>query len=76
MTSDIITNQNSPNLAESIQSILPSSESAKFAVGYFFLSGFNAITEYLDNVKELSIHRYNILKNLKQYSRFLTCPEK
>jgi len=55
MTSDIITNQNSPNLAESIQSILPSSESAKFAVGYFFLSGFNAITEYLDNVKELRL---------------------
>jgi SNF2 family DNA or RNA helicase len=55
MPSDIITNQNPPNLAESIQSILPRCESAKFAVGFFFLSGFTAIAEYLDNVKELKL---------------------
>lgn len=55
MPSDIITNQKSPDLAESIQSILPSCKSAKFAVGYFFLSGFTAIAEQLENVNELRL---------------------
>jgi HKD family nuclease len=55
MTTDIITNHQPPDLADSIRSILPSCESAKFAVGYFFLSGFTAIADQLDNVKELRL---------------------
>lgn len=55
MSSDIITNIFPPNLSDSINSILPSCESAKFAVGYFFLSGFSAIADQLDNVKDLRL---------------------
>lgn len=55
MQNDIITNQQPPNLADSIRATLPSCESAKFAVGYFFLSGFTAIAEQLENVKELRL---------------------
>ena len=54
MLHDIIDNQ-SHKLIDSIQSILPSCESAKFAVGYFFLSGFTAIAGQLDNVKDLRL---------------------
>lgn len=55
MTTDIITNHQPPDLAESIRSILPSCAAAKFAVGYFFLSGFTAIAGELDNVKDLRL---------------------
>lgn len=54
MAHDIIDNQTA-KLSDSIRSILPSCESAKFAVGYFFLSGFTAIADQLDNVKELRV---------------------
>lgn len=54
MTHDIIDNKEN-TLKESIHSILPSCESAKFAVGYFFLSGFTAIAGQLDNVKDLRL---------------------
>ena len=55
MTHDIITNQQPPDLGDSIRSILPSCEAARFAVGYFFLSGFSAIAGELDNVKDLRL---------------------
>ncbi len=54
MGHDIIDNQ-STSLAISIRSILPACESAKFAVGYFFLSGFTAIADQLENVRELRL---------------------
>jgi len=38
-THDIIDNRNE-KLVDHINRVLPSSERAKFAVGYFFLSGF------------------------------------
>ncbi len=43
-THDIIDNQNE-KLADHINAILKSSERCKFAVGYFFLSGFTAVQE-------------------------------
>ncbi len=44
---DIIDNQNE-KLTDHINAILKSSERDKFAVGYFFLSGFTAVQEYLE----------------------------
>ncbi len=38
-----------------INALLPQSERARFAVGYFFLSGFSAISSKLKEVKELRI---------------------
>jgi superfamily II DNA or RNA helicase/HKD family nuclease len=54
MIHDIIDNSRN-KLSEEIRNILPSCESAKFAVGFFFLSGFTAIADQLDNVKELQL---------------------
>ncbi len=53
-TNDIIDNRNEI-LVEHINRILPSCESAKFAIGYFYLSGFEAICENLSKVKELRL---------------------
>lgn len=52
--SDIIDNRNFL-LLEAINKILSSSECAKFVVGYFFLSGFKEISEYLNDLKEIRI---------------------
>ena len=54
MQHDIIDNR-SEKLAEHINLILDSTERARFAVGYFFLSGFQSIAEELQNVKELRL---------------------
>lgn len=51
---DIIDNRNE-KLVHHINRILSSTESARFAVGYFFLSGLTAIAEKLDSVKELRL---------------------
>jgi superfamily II DNA/RNA helicase len=53
-THDIIDNRNQ-KLVDKINRILDSSEAAHFAVGYFFLSGFNAISNRLTNIKELRL---------------------
>ncbi|MCK5722303.1 MAG: helicase, partial [Gammaproteobacteria bacterium] len=53
-THDIIDNRNE-KLVDHINQILSSSESAKFAVGYFFLSGFTGIADNLSKVKELRL---------------------
>ncbi len=53
-THDIIDNRNK-KLVEHINRILASSASARFAVGYFFLSGFSSIAERLQNLKELRL---------------------
>jgi hypothetical protein len=47
---DIIDNRKE-QLADHINCILDSSESARFAVGYFFLSGFISIAEKLKDIK-------------------------
>ncbi len=52
--SDIIDNREH-KLAEQIRTILESSEAAHFAVGYFFISGFTAIADRLDNIKSLRL---------------------
>ncbi|MGF1489432.1 MAG: helicase-related protein [Prochloraceae cyanobacterium] len=55
MTShDIIDNRNQ-KLADKINCILSSSEAAHFAVGYFFISGFTAISDRLNNIKQLRL---------------------
>lgn len=51
---DIIDNR-SDKLIDCIKQILPAADSAKFAVGYFFLSGFEAIGKELASVKELRL---------------------
>ncbi len=51
---DIVDNRNQ-KLADQINCILDSSESAHFAVGYFFLSGFTSIAEKLCHIKELRL---------------------
>ena len=49
---DIIDNRNE-RLVDHINLILGSTEAARFAVGYFFLSGFTSIAERLSGIKEL-----------------------
>jgi SNF2 family DNA or RNA helicase len=51
---DIIDNR-TQKLVDQINRILDSSEAAHFAVGYFFLSGFTAIADRLNNIKELQL---------------------
>lgn len=51
---DIIDNRNE-KLVNHINRILSSTESARFAVGYFFLSGFTSIAKELVGVKELRL---------------------
>ncbi len=53
-THDIIDNR-SEKLVEHINRILGSTESARFAVGYFFLSGLESIAKSLAHVKELRL---------------------
>lgn len=54
MAHDIIDNRNE-KLVDHINRILGSTEAARFAVGYFFLSGFTSIAEKLAGVKELRL---------------------
>jgi len=51
---DIIDNR-SQRLVDHITRILPSTERAKFAVGYFFLSGLEPIQPHLDGVSEIRL---------------------
>ncbi len=51
---DIIDNRNE-KLVDHIKSILSSTDRARFAVGYFFLSGLTSIAERLATVKELKL---------------------
>src|SRR5881409_2194189 len=53
-THDIIDNRNE-KLVDHINRILTSTESARFAVGYFFLSGLESIAQRLAGVKELRL---------------------
>jgi hypothetical protein len=52
--SDIIDNRQE-KLIDHIELILDSTERAKFAVGYFFVSGLTAIREHLESIKELRL---------------------
>ncbi len=54
MQHDIIDNRNE-KLVEHINVILDSTEKARFAVGYFFLSGFQSIAKELQHAKELRL---------------------
>ena len=54
MPHDIIDNQHS-KLADHINQILAGTNAAKFAVGYFFLSGLEAVAKNLDGVKKLRL---------------------
>ncbi|HNZ32504.1 MAG TPA: hypothetical protein PKJ25_10440, partial [Smithellaceae bacterium] len=42
-------------LVDHIKRILPSADAAKFAVGYFFLSGLEAVSSELDSVSNLRL---------------------
>jgi len=53
-THDIIDNRNE-KLVDHINRMLDSTELARFAVGYFFLSGLESIANRLDDVKELRL---------------------
>jgi HKD family nuclease len=53
-THDIIDNRNE-KLVDHINRILSSTEAARFAVGYFFVSGLTSIAEKLAGVKELRL---------------------
>lgn len=54
MQHDIIDNR-TIKLVDKINEYLPGSQAAKFAVGYFFLSGLEAVAEHLDNITELKL---------------------
>jgi len=54
MPNDIIDNQEQ-KLVDHINNILGSTDSARFAVGYFFLSGLEAIQDKLSHVKKLRL---------------------
>ena len=51
---DIIDNRQE-KLVDHINRILDSSDAARFAVGYFFLSGLTAISKKLSRIKELRL---------------------
>ncbi|MCD6394977.1 MAG: helicase [Planctomycetes bacterium] len=51
---DIIDNHDE-KLVDHIKQILPAADSAKFAVGYFFLSGLEAIGSQLSSIKDLRL---------------------
>ncbi len=53
-THDVIDNRNE-NLVDNILTILSEADKAKFAVGYFFLSGFQALDSKLDDITELRL---------------------
>src|SRR5271157_4666296 len=53
-THDIIDNR-AEKLVDHINQILGSTQSARFAVGYFFLSGLESIAKSLASVKELRL---------------------
>jgi HKD family nuclease len=53
-THDIIDNRNE-KLVDHINRILASTEAARFAVGYFFLSGLESLADRLAGVKELRL---------------------
>ena len=54
MPHDLIDNQNI-KLVDIIKQTLPGSAAAHFAVGYFFLSGLEAVADVLANVQELRL---------------------
>ncbi|MDY0020642.1 MAG: helicase-related protein, partial [Anaerolineae bacterium] len=54
MAHDIIDNRDI-KLVDRIREILPQSKAAKFAVGYFFLSGLEAVADQLADVEELRL---------------------
>jgi superfamily II DNA or RNA helicase len=54
MPHDVIDNR-TQKLVDHIRRILPGSQSASFAVGYFFLSGLVAVADRLANVRELRL---------------------
>ena len=54
MPHDIIDNR-SDKLVDHIRRVLPGAAAAKFAVGYFFLSGLDAVADQLHNVQELRL---------------------
>ena len=54
MPHDIIDNRES-SLGDAVRPLLNQSVRAHFAVGYFFLSGFKAISKELENLQELRL---------------------
>lgn len=54
MPNDIIDNRNE-KLVDNVNLILDSTDRARFAVGYFFLSGFTSIAKELQNLTELRL---------------------
>ena len=54
MANDIIDNRNE-KLVDNVNLILDSTDHARFAVGYFFLSGFTSIAKELQNLTELRL---------------------
>ncbi len=54
MPHDIIDNR-TEKLVDAIRRVLPGAQAAKFAVGYFFLSGLEAVADQLANVRELRL---------------------
>ncbi len=58
---DIIDNRNR-KLVDKINCILESSEAAHFAVGYFFISGFTAISDRPNNIKQPRNYRTNSIR--------------
>jgi len=54
MPHDIIDNRD-VTLVAKMRDLLPSTQMARFAVGYFFLSGLEAVADVLDGVRELRL---------------------
>ena len=55
MTASYVIDNRENRLVDAITGFLSESSSAKFAVGYFFLSGFEALGQNLDNISELRL---------------------
>ena len=54
-SNNVIDNYKGNDLAKYLNDVLPYTESAKFAIGYFFVSGLDVIIENVKHLKELRI---------------------
>jgi hypothetical protein len=67
MPHDIIDNR-TPELAPEIKDFLADSIRAHFAVGYFFLSGFQAIAEHIPHLNQLRLLIGKLLRIVRDYN--------
>lgn len=71
MAHDIIDNREA-RLIDELAARFPSSERARFAVGYFFLSGLEPLRDQLYNLRELGLMGCSSYRSLPSCTRATT----